>query len=450
MKRETQIQILSSEEIQRLAENIYIWGYPLVLMDLTRRTRTATPHPTLDTAPLNQFAHRRFVAGSQDKYLVHPDADCLRSSAWLDLNREPVVLTVPRFPRYHLLSFFSGWYEIFESSSPRNLLSQGGHVGFVAPRSHDKLPAGIKRIVSPTETVWIDARFEVTGNEDVEAVHKVQDQCRLTPLSVWEKPPQPHSIPFSTDIDASTSPQEQLAKLDARAFFTRLSRLLQTNPPQECDIGVVAQFARIGFFPGEDFSFEMLPPSTTLALHAAVAPAQSRIAAAEKTIGRGEIVNNWLKHAHPGRFFRDYLDRAAAARAALAGALAEDVLCFHTTVDEEGKPLRGTHNYAIHFGRDLVPPVNAFWSITLYNPQDHLVRNSIRRNVIGARDRLRLNSDGSLSVYIQHDWPGATRDSNWLPAPKDAFNLTLKMYWPKPEARAGSWRPPAVLRYELR
>jgi hypothetical protein len=446
MKREPQIQFLTGEEIQRLAENIYIFGYPLVLMDLSRRTQTATPRPTLDAAPLNQFTHGRFLPESHQRYPIHPDADCLRSSAWIDVGKEPVLLSVPHLHRYHLLSFFSAWYEIFETSSPRNALGHGGQIALVAPRSHDQLPSGVKRIVAPTAEVWIDARFEVTGSEDVETAHRIQDQFRITPLAEWGKSPQPHSLPFSLDVDASMRPQEQVAKLDARSFYTRLSKLLQHNPPQPCDLGVVAQFARIGFFPGEDFVFEMLPPATAMAMRSAIEPAQLRITDAEKNIGRSDVVNNWSRHVHPGQYFRNYLDRAAAARAGGAAALAEDVLSFHTAVDDGGKSLKGTHAYIVHFSQELLPPVNAFWSITLYNPNEHLVRNSIRRNVIGARDRLRLNSDGSLSVYIQHEWPGETRDCNWLPAPKDAFNLALRMYWPKLEALPVGWRPPAVVR----
>jgi hypothetical protein len=446
MKRRFKIQTVTRAELQRVAEDIYIYGYPLVLMDIIKRIHTATPYPTLSAAPLNQFAHGRFLPEPHDKHVIHPNADCLVSSAWLDLSRGPVVLRIPRCDRYHLLSFFSGWYEIFETNSPRSGATQGGPLAFVGPRWSGKLPPGVKPIVAPTETVWIHGWFEVGGREDIELVHRVQDQFLLSPLSEWGNPPMPRGLPFRMDVDQKTTPQEQVARFNARGFYTRLSRLMQRNPAQACDGEIVAEFGRVGFFPTEDFAFEMLPADTAQAMHGAVAAAQIRIANAEKSAGSGKIVNSWSLHVHPGHYQKNYLDRAVAARSGVLAAMAEDVLCFRTAVDHTGEPLKGTNRYVINFCRNLIPPVNAFWSITLYDSRHHLVVNSILRNAIGNRDRLRLNPDSSLSIHIQHEWPGTTKDCNWLPAPKDAFSLALSMYWPKPDALTGSWRPPAVMR----
>ncbi|HYR41397.1 MAG TPA: DUF1254 domain-containing protein [Terriglobia bacterium] len=446
MKRRIEIESLTRREIQRVAEDLYIYGYPLLLMDIIKRTQTATPHPMLHRAPLNQFAHGRFLPRPHDKYIVHPNADGLCSYAWVDLRKEPVLLSIPRTDKYHILSFFSGWYEIFETSSPRNGGTQGGHVGFVAPHWCGKLPVDVKPIVAPTETVWIHGWFEVGGPEDIEIVHHLQDQFRLSPLSEWGSPRIPHGVPFRLDVDQKTTPQEQVANFDARGFYTRLSRLMQRNPAQACDAEIVSEFARLGFFPRDDFAFQTLPANAAKAMHQAVPGAQLRIANAEKSAGRGKTVNNWSLHVHPGRYEMNYLDRAVAARTGVVAGLAEDVLCFHTAVDLTGEPLKGAHRYVINLSQDSIPPVNAFWSITLYDSGQHLVSNSILRNAIGDRDRLRLNADNSLSIHIQHEWPGATRDSNWLPAPRGAFGLALRMYWPKPDAFGGSWRPPAVMR----
>jgi hypothetical protein len=415
-------------------------------MEVNKRTHTATPQPILDRAPLNQFAHGRFLPKPHDKHSVHANADCLCSSAWLDLGREPIVLSIPQTDRYYLLSFFSAWGEIFETSSPRNSGTRAGHLGFVSPRWHGGLPAGMKPITAPTETVWIHGLFEARGPEDIEMVHRLQDQFRLSALSDWDKPPIPHGIPFRMDVDLKNSPQEQVEGFDARAFFTRLSRLMRKNPAQAKDAEIIAQFAQIGFFPSEDFAFEMLPPSTAQAMHRAITAAQKRIAAAGKMSGRGKTVNNWSLHVHPAGAEGSYLDRAASARTGVFAARAEDILCFHTSVDQLGEPLKGINRYVIHFGRDLLPPVHAFWSVTLYDSHQQLIVNNILRNAIGDRDRLRLNPDNSLAIHIQHDWPGAAEDSNWLPSPKDIFTLALRLYLPKRGAIGGSWRPPAVMR----
>ena len=436
---------LTRAEIERVAEDMYIYGYPLVLMDVIKERQTATPYSARQGAPVNQFAHGRFLPAPHDKSVIHPNADCLTSFAWLDVRREPVVLSIPWTDRYYLLSFFSGWYEIFETHSPRNDGGRGAHLGFVTPHWPGNLPAGVKPIVAPTETIWIHAWFEASGRENIDVVHGVQDDFCLIPLSEWSGSTQ-HAPPIRSDVDQKGTPQEQVENFDARCFSTRLSALMERNPPQECDSDIVAEIERVGFFLCDDFVFEMLPAETRHAMEAAVAAAQARIANADKNPLHGKQVNGWTLHIHPGRYYKNYLDRAADARSGVVAARADDVLCFHTGTDENGELLKGSNRYLMNFAWDLAPPVNAFWSITLYDARQHLVPNSMLRNVIGDRDRLRVNPDYSLSIHIQHDWPGPAKDSNWLPAPKEAFSLALKMYWPKPDALTGNWRPPAVMR----
>jgi hypothetical protein len=445
MKRPIKMHKLTQEEIQRVAEDIYIYGYPLLLMDLTKRAHTATAYPTLQSAPLNQFAHGHFLPQPQDKYAVHPNADCLRSSAWLDLHKEPVVLTIPTCHVYYLLSFFSSWYEIFETCSPRTSGTHRRHLSFVSPHWHGRLPPGVTRVASPTETVLIDGWFEVDNPENIESAQRIQSQFHLTPLSEWTDTPEPHSLPFRTDIDQITSPQNQIFTFDARLFYTRLSKLMERSPSQEADSEMLVDFVRIGFLPCEAFSFEMLHPDTMQAMHQAVAAAQQRITSAAQDI-RGEPISNWTPQAHPGRFRKNYLQRAVAARNSTDAVLAEDILCFDTAVDQNGESLNGLYKYVIRFEPDLLPPVHAFWSITLYDSRQHLCSNSIHRNVIRRGDRLKLNADNSISIFIQQEWPGEASDHNWLPAPKDAFSLALRLYWPKTDALSGSWKPPVVIR----
>jgi hypothetical protein len=446
MNTRIKVQTLTEEDTQRIAEDIYIYGYPLLLMEITKRMLTATPYPTLHSAPVNQFAHGRFPPRPDEKSGIHANADCLTSSAWLDLAKEPIVLTIPACDRYHLLSCFSGWHQIFDTCSPRNSGTHGGHFALVPPRWRGKMPAAVKPLVAPTEMVWIRGLLEVRGAEDADVVHNLQDQFRLSPLSEWDHQPVPHSVPFRLDVNQKTTPQEQVATFDARSFYTRLSRLMQRNPAQPCDAEIIAEFVRIGFFPGEDFAFEMLPGQTARAMQRAVEPAQVKIADAEKKSALARTLPHWSLQTHPDPYHKSYLDRAAFARSGVFSAMPEDILCFHTSVDHTGEPLKGTHRYVINFARDMSPPVNAFWSITLYDARQQLVLSNTRRNAIGNWDRLRLNSDNSLSVHIQHEWPGEAEDYNWLPSPRDVFSLALRMYWPKREALTGIWRPPALIR----
>jgi len=183
VKNRVTIHRIEADEIQRIVEDIYIYGYPLLVTDVMRLTHTAAAYPTASNAPANQFAHGRLPQGPHEKGSVEPNADCLKSTAWLHLNREPVVFTIPRIQRYHLFSCLSGWYEIFETFSPRTKGTQGGQFGIVGPHWSGKLPAGVKRISAPTETVWLDGWFSVAAAEDMQLVHGDQEQFYLTPLS---------------------------------------------------------------------------------------------------------------------------------------------------------------------------------------------------------------------------------------------------------------------------
>src|SRR5262249_41667090 len=165
---------------------------------------------------------------------------------------------------------------------------------------------------------------------------------------------------------------------------------------------------------------------------------------AQKRSGGRKMVNNWTQPTYLNE--KNYLDRAASARSGVVTVNPEDILCFHTDVDDTGKPLIGANQYLINFHRVSIPPVNAFWSMTIYDARQHLVLTSGPHNTPGTHNRLRLSSDNSLTIHIQQQWPGMTEDSNWLPAPKDAFSLVLRMYWPKADALNGIWRPPLVMR----
>jgi hypothetical protein len=446
MKRRIRITSIALEDIQRAAETIYIYGYPLLLMDALRRMHTAASHPASHNAPVNQFAHARFPASPFDRSASHPNVDCLNSSAWLDLNKEPIVLSVPRTRRYYVFSFISEWFEIITSISPRNQGLHAGHYAFVGPSWSGKLPAGVKRVTAPTDFLWIDGYCTVAGVEDIQLAHSMQDEFLLTPLSGWGTQPLPPSLPCRLKVDHKATPQEQAAVLDARQCYTQLARLMHRNQPKSNDSEILAECARIGFFPEEDFAFDLLPTDTIRAMDAAVAAAHSRIVDAETSIEAVKAANNWSLHTHPGHYQNNYLARAAAARACTATALAEDLTCFNTAVDHKGEPLKGGNRYVINISGDQMPPVNAFWSITLYDRSHHLVANDIQRFAIGDRDRLRHDADNSLSICIQHEWPGEACDANWLPAPKDAFKLALRMYWPKPNVLTGEWQPPVVTR----
>jgi hypothetical protein len=433
------------EDARMIAEEACVFGYPLLVMDAARRVHTAVPSASPQGAPANQFAHTRILADARDRNVARPNVDSLGSVAWLDVSKEPVILNIPSIDRYFCLPIWSAWYDLLYVASTRTVGSGNRVFAIVGPWWEGNLPERVERVHSPTETVWINARFQASGVEDSEAVHRLQDQLRLTPLSEWGTAVEHHPQPFPTNVDQRSTPVEQVDLMDASTFYSRLAKLLQKSRPRTCDLPVIEQLKQIGLEATEDFSLEDLPETTSHAMRTAATSARMKIAAAEEK-AIPALANNWSLHVHPGRFETNYLNRAVAVRLGLASSPVEDVVSLRTNTDSNGDFLKGTHQYVIRFDQSHIPPVNAFWSITLYNSKHLLAANSIQRHVIGDLNKLRLSPDRSLSIYIQHEWPGVEKDSNWLPAPGEAFELVFQLYWPRLEVLHGRWRPPGVTR----
>ena len=437
---------LSPSEVEKIAKEAYIFGYPLVLIDVTRGVSTACPKAGPKCAPMNQFAHLSAFPDHTFTDVVSPNADTLYSFAWLDLSKEPIVLSVPDIKdRYYLMQMIGAWTDVFASPGSRTTGTGKGDFAIVGPGFKGKLPAGLKKITSPTNIVWIAGRTQTNGKADYEAVHAIQKEYKLTPLSAWGKP---YTPPTNVPVDPKVSkepPVKQVEKMDAQTFFGRLNALMQANPPAAADGQAMQKFAAIGIAPGKKFSLEGFDPAAKRALEKGMKEAYQEIAAkAQKPPSK--VVNGWMLTYDLGSYGTKYLYRAAIALVGLGANLPDDAIYPMTRVDREGKPLTGQNNYVMHFTKDQIPPVKAFWSLTLYNDKQFFVENPINRYAIGDRDKLKFNADGSLDLYIQHESPGKDKESNWLPAPKDSFNLIMRLYWPKKPVLDGTWAPPSVKR----
>jgi hypothetical protein len=438
---------LREEEALRIGIDAYIYGYPLVLMDVTRRVATAAPKVTDRKAPINQFRHNRAFPDHTFTTVVSPNADTLYSIAWLDLAKEPMVLSVPdTSKRYYLMQLLDAWTNVFAVPGTRTTGNGKGDFTIVGPGWKGKLPVGVQEIKAPTNMVWLIGRTQTNGREDYEAIHALQRQYKLTPLSAFGTnylPPE--NVPVDPNVDLKMPPVEQVAKMDGATFFGRLARLIKDNPPVAADAELVKKLATIGIVPGKDFDIKAQEPAIVQALERAVREGRAKLAAAAKQ-PKGKVVNGWTFMLDPGRYGTDYLNRATVAALALGANLPEDAIYPRTTTDAAGQPLTGANRYVLHFPKGQTPPVSAFWSVTMYNAKQFFVENPRGRYALGDRDKLKSNADGSLDIYIQHDSPGPEREANWLPAPKDEFNLILRLYWPKKETLDGVWKPPAVKR----
>jgi hypothetical protein len=437
--------LLSSEEAMRIAADAYIYGYPLVLMDVTRTVVTATGSLTPGKAPMNQFLHFRQFPDASFTDVVSPNVDTLYSTAWIDVLKEPMVLTVPEMSRYYLMQMLDAWTNVFASPGTRTTGNGAGNFAITGPWWRGSLPQGMRALHSPTRYAWIIGRTQTNGISDYAAVHAIQDQYRLTPLSSWGKTAAtPAAIPFDSSIDTETPPVEQVANMSIEMFFRRLNTLMKDNPPAMADSPVVTRFASIGVRAGVSFSMNAVDSSIAEGIKEGVEAAKARIITeADKT--RGRKVNGWeILPANTANFGTDYMYRAIVARVGLGANLPDDAMYPRATTDSQGQPLTGKNSYTLRFAKGEMPPVNAFWSITAYNSKQLFDPNPINRYAIGDRDNLKFDPDGSLTIYMSHDAPDPDKAPNWLPVPTSSFSLAMRLYWPKREILQGNWKMPRL------
>jgi hypothetical protein len=436
---------LSAEEAHKIGVEAVVYGLPLVIMDLTKRVSTNVPSPQPNAhAPINQFGNMLKYPPASDHTIVRMNVDTLYSMAWLDLSKEPMVLSVPdTHGRYYMMPMLDAWTNVFASPGKRTTGTSAGNFAITGPGWTGKLPDGVKEIKAPTNTVWITGRTQTDGPEDYAAVNAIQKQYKITPLSAFGKPYTPPPGVVDPAVDTKTAPVDQLAKMDATTFFKTLARLMAANPPPPADAPALALLARIGVAPGQDFEPGKLDPAIAKGLEKSVQNALERLQAAAKHAGKP--VNGWyIPPMNVGDFGTDYGLRAVVALIGLGANIPADAIYPNAFVDGDGKPLNGAHRYVVHFDKGKTPPANAFWSLTMYNAQSFFVENPINRYNIAGWMPFKYNQDGSLDVYIQKDSPGKEKEANWLPAAEGEFSVTMRVYWPKPAMGDGTWTPPPL------
>ena len=429
-----------------------VYGLPLVMMDLTKQGFLNSPAPR--GAPLNQFLHVRAFPPASFKQVVRVNVDTLYSSAFLDLSEEPLVLSVPdTHDRYYLLPLFDAWTNVFASPGTRTTGNSASNFLIAGPNWSGTAPAAMRLLRSPTNMVWLLGRTQTNGPEDYSTVHAIQDGYKLVPLSKFGASYVPPTGAVDPSFDAKTPPVDKLKHMSAAQYFDTLARLLKANPPPPADALIIARLASIGIVPGQPFDPSHLEPSVAKGLEGSVSVALQKLEMgieqkATTQTPTGHTANGWrILPMTVGNFGTSYEIRAIVALIALGANLPADAVYPTTYVDADGKPLNGANHYVLHFDKGKTPPVNAFWSVSMYGPDSFFVENPINRYAISSWMQLQQGTDGSLDIYIQKDSPGKDRESNWLPAPERDFNLTLRMYWPKDKPISindGTWVPPGA------
>ena len=439
-------EAISEQDAHAIGVAAYTYLYSLVTMDLTRKQLTNVAKAEGISAPMNAFANVPAFPTADMRVVVRPNFDTLYSSAWLDLTKEPMIVSVPdTHGRYYLLPMLDMWTDVFASPGWRTTGTQAGDYAVVPPGWSGSLPAGVVRIDAPTPYVWIIGRTKTDGPADYAAVHEIQAGFKISPLSRWGKPAEPVVGTVDPDVDMKTPPKIAVEKMSAGEFFAYAAEILKLQPPHITDQPILAQMQRIGIERGKSFDLGKVDPAIKAGLETAPEAALKLMAWKVPSLAR--VVDGWsLNTDTMGVYGNYYLKRAIVTQFGLGANLPEDAIYPLNLADETGQPLDGASAYVLHFDKGATPPVNAFWSVTLYDSDGFQVANSLDRFALSSWMPFKYDPDGSLDLYFQNASPGPDKEANWLPAPKGPFNLTMRLYAPQSDALTGKWSPPPVMK----
>lgn len=439
-------------ETKVIAEEGFIYGLPLVMNYAVMNEFAVDTKSRQFKAPFNEINNQHRVATYEDTAVITPNSDTPYSFVWLDLRAEPMVISVPAVEkkRYYSVQLIDGNTYNYGYIGSRATGSEAGNYLVVSPDWKGETPPGIKKVFSSTTPFALTLfRTQLFNPGDIANVEKVQAGYKAQPLSAFLKQPAPPSAPKIDFVPATTE------GIKAN-FYEYLSAALQFVPPSAEDKDIRAKLASIGIGPGKTFEFKDLSLEHKAAVLLGLKDGDDKV---DKYLASGmKNINGWIVGSLFGDrdFFKaDWLKRAAAAKGGLYGNDAVEAMYPYTRTDAAGETLDASkHKYTITFPAGQFPPVNAFWSVTMYDGKSQfLIKNPINRYLINSPmlPAMKKNADGSLTLYIQKDSPGKAKESNWLPAPNDTVYLVLRLYWPKDTPPSilppgeGTWNPPGVV-----
>lgn len=430
------------------AVDAYLYGFPLVVMDMTRKQTTNVDSAGPERAPMGQFVRMRTFPTAAYRDVPGANTDTLYTMVWLDVSKEAWVLSIPDMgDRYYMMPMLDGWTNVFQSPGTRTTGDKAQKYAIVGPGWSGTLPKDVNEYKSPSGLVWILGRIYCTGTpRDYATVHALQDKFSVVPLSSYGKPYKPPPAEVDASLDMKTPVVAQVQAMNTIDYFSYLAKLWKTNPPAAQDAPIVARMAKIGLVPGQDFDPSKLSPSEKEALNGV--PKLGLM----KMLGRvkeQQPINGWLVFgSNVGNWGTDYLLRATTAWLGPGWNLPADAVYPLSQKAANGDDYNGAdHKYVLRFDKGQFPPVKGFWSLTMYDENNFLAANPLNRYTLSQRDKFVTNPDGSVDLYLQADSPGKAKESNWLPAPKGKFSVMIRLYWPTdtpPSIIDGTWKPPAI------
>lgn len=437
---------LTPAEARAIAREAYVYGFPLVDNYRIQHAYFVDRTNADFKAPPNQLVNVPRVYTPADTAVQTPNSDTPYSWVGIDLRAEPLVFTIPKIEknRYWSVQLIDFYTHNFAYLGSRTTGNDGGSFLIAGPSWMGDAPAGITQVIRcETDLALALFRTQLFSVRDLDNVRAIQAGYRVEPLSSFMGDPPPAAAPPIALIPP-LSPEEQ--KTSPR-FFEVLNCALQVCPAHPSETDLRARFARLGIVPGKPFDAESLPPDIHQAVQQGMADAWADLAALKTRIDKGEVTSGQVFGTREF-LANNYLFRMAAAALGIYGNSAAEAMYPVCSVDAQGQRLDGGKaRYTLRFPPDGLPPVNAFWSITLYRlPESLLYANPLDRYLINSPmlPALKRDADGGLTIHVQHDSPGADREANWLPAPPGPFVVYMRLYWPKPEALDGRWRRPEL------
>jgi hypothetical protein len=402
-------------------------------------------------APFNTIKNIAHVYTAEDTAIQTPNSDTPYSFLGLDLRAEPLVLTLPAIKknRYFSVQLVDAYTFNFDYIGSRTTGNEGGSFMVAGPSWHGEIPKGIKRVFrSETDFVLALYRTQLFDPEDLDNVRKIQAGYRVEPLSAFLGQPAPGAAP-KIDFAMPLPKDDEKTSLE---FFSILNFILNYCPTDPSEKELMERFAKINIGAGKTFDAETLSPKLKQAIADGMADAWEELNTFVKTkVDTGKVTSGELFGTR--KFLKNnYLYRFAAAELGIYGNSKQEAMYPVYRIDADGRPLDASKNrYTLHFPKDQLPPVNAFWSLTMYKlPSSLLVANPLHRYLINSPmlPALKRDSDGGLTIYVQRESPGSDKESNWLPAPNGPFMVVLRLYWPKADALDGSWKNRPMNRIE--
>jgi hypothetical protein len=440
---------VSPAEARAIAREAYVYGFPMVDSYRIQYSYFVDPANPDFKAPYNTLKNIPRVFTPDDKAVQTPNSDTPYSWIGLDLRAEPLVFTIPRIDgkRYWSAQLIDAYTQNFDYLGTRTTGNGGGSFVIAGPGWHGKLPKGaVKVIHSETSLAMSLFRTQLYSPDDLDNVKAIQAHYIVEPLSSFLKvkaPPPAPAIAFPKPLSADeqkTSP----------AFFDEMNFTLQFAPTDPSETALRARFAKLGIAPGKRFDIATLPPEMQQAIRDGMADGQGDLKTMVTRVTKGEVASG---DVFGSRAFlkNDYRKRMVAAALGIYGNTKQEAMYPTYYIDASGAKLDGSHRYTLRFAPGQLPPVNAFWSLTMYEqPKSLLVANPINRYLLNSPmlDGFKRDADGSITLVIQNESPGKDREANWLPAPKGPFSVIMRLYWPKEAALDGSWKQPTMIQAE--